>query len=308
MRKGYVASIVLLVAVLTSSTLMRAQTAAPKESNQEATSSVDKTFPIHADGWGRPVLEAPKSQNPAPAPKHDLSGIWEPANGCRDGVQAFGAKANPSDGKHVLPMTPLGEQMFKANKPSQGITSVGARDTNDPANISCDRLGMPREELYNFRGLQIARTESQVLMLYQYDQAWRTIWTDGRELPQDLDTLEPRWYGYSVGKWLDDTTLVVETVGMDERTWIDNGGRPHSSELRVEERFHRVNHDIMEVTMTIDDPKIYTKPWLALDKFPLRLQPNDFDIREMICSPSELADYLKQVAATEGGPGDSPKP
>ena len=307
MRKYHVASLVLQVAMLTSLPAARAQTAPVKDANQGAAPPVDRTFPIHADGWGRPVRDTPKSQNAVPAPKHDLSGIWEPTNGWRDGVQAFGAKANPSDGKHVLPMTPLGEQMFKANKPSQGITSVGARDTNDPSNISCERLGMPREELYNFRGLQIVQAPEQVLMLYQYDQAWRSIWTDGRDLPKDLDTLEPRWYGYSVGKWLDDTTLVVTTVGMDERTWIDNGGRPHSSDLRVEERFHRVNHDLLELTMTIDDPKIYTKPWVALDKFPLQLQPADFDIREMICSPAELAAYLKQVAETEGGPGDSPK-
>ena len=180
---------------------------------------------------------------------------------------------------------------------------MSARDTNDPANLYCDRLGFPREDLYNLRGLQIVQTQNELLMLYEYDQAWRTIWTDGRTFPKDYtDTLEPRWYGYSVGKWVDDTTLVVETVGADERTWIDNGGRPHSDELRVEERFHRVNHDILELTVTIDDPKIYTKPWLALDKSPLRLQPPDFDIREQVCSPSELADYLKQVGNPEGGP------
>jgi hypothetical protein len=197
--------------------------------------------------------------------------------------------------------------MFKANKPTQGITSVGARDTNDPANLYCDRLGFPREELYNLRGLQVLQSDGEVVMLYQYDQAWRSIWTDGRELPSNLDDLEPRWYGYSVGKWVDDTTLVVDTVGMDDRTWIDNGGRPHTDQLHVEERFHRVNHDIMELTMTITDPQVYAKPWLALDKFPLQLQPAGFDIREMICSPSELADYLKQVGKPEGGPKDGLK-
>jgi hypothetical protein len=61
-------------------------------------------------------------------------------------------------------------------------------------------------------------------------------------------------------------------------------------------------HDIMELTVTINDPKVYTKPWLALDKFPVRLQPPDFDIREMICSPSELADFLKQLAIPKGVP------
>ena len=299
MQKSYLSSIVVLVVLLTSSVRAQAQTA--------PASRVDRTFPVHNDGWGRPIPEPAKNQNPAPAPKHDIFGIWQPAAGWRAGVQAYGALANPSDGKHVLPLTPLGEKMFKANKPTQGITSVGARDTNDPANLYCDRLGFPREELYNLRGLQVLQGEGEVVMLYQYDQAWRSIWTDGRELPKDLDDLEPRWYGYSVGKWVDDNTLVVETVGMDERTWIDNGGRPHTDELRVEERFHRVNRDIMELTMTITDPKVYAKPWLALDKFPLQLQPAGFDIREMICSPSELADYLQQVGKPEGGPKDGLK-
>ena len=301
MQKSYLGSIAVLVVLLTSSVCARAQTAtAPR---------VDRTFPVHNDGWGRPIAEPPKNQNPAPAPapKHDVFGIWQPAAGWRAGVQAYGALANPSDGKHVLPLTPLGEKMFNANKPTQGITSVGARDTNDPANLYCDRLGFPREELYNLRGLQVLQGQGEVVMLYQYDQAWRSIWTDGRELPKDLDDLEPRWYGYSVGKWVDDTTLVVDTVGMDERTWIDNGGRPHTDQLRVEERFHRVNHDIMELTMTITDPSVYAKPWLALDKFPLQLQPAGFDIREMICSPSELSDYLKQVGKPEGGPKDGPQ-
>jgi len=66
--------------------------------------------------------------------------------------------------------------------------------------------------------------------------------------------------------------------------------------LRVEERFHRVNRDIMEITLTINDPQMYTKPWNALNKFPMRLQPADFDLREMICSPSEQAEFDKQVS------------
>jgi len=297
MQKRCVASAVVLMAMFIPATLTRAQTSRP----EQATGN-DRSSPLHVDGWGRVEKDSPNPQNPAPAARHDMSGIWEPANDWRDGVQAYGAKANPSDGKHTLPMTPLGEKMFNANKPTQGFTSVGARDTNDPANLYCDRLGFPREDLYNLRGLQIVQTPTEVLMLYEYDQAWRTIWTDGRTFPKDWDdALEPRWYGYSIGKWVDDTTLVVDTVGTDERTWIDNAGRPHSDELQVEERFHRVNHDIMELTVTITDPKIYTKPWLA--KFPMRLQPADFDIREMVCSPSELADYLKTVGNPEGGRG-----
>jgi len=88
----------------------------------------------------------------------------------------------------------------------------------------------------------------------------------------------------------------VETVGTDERTWLDNAGNPHSGEMRVEERYHRLNHDALELTVKIDDPKIYTEPWLARDKFPLTLMPADTDIVEMICAPSEAEEYKKVMA------------
>jgi hypothetical protein len=162
---------------------------------------------------------------------------------------------------------------------------------NDPVDI-CDPIGFPRMELYEFRTIEIAQAVDQVIVLTQFYRTWRTIWTDGRELPKNP---EPRWNGYSVGKWVDDYTFVVQTIGMSERTWIDNAGRPHSSDLKVEERFHRVDHDHMELTLTIDDPKMYTQPWLALNKFPLRLQPRGFDIREMYCSPSDIAEYNKEI-------------
>lgn len=230
-------------------------------------------------------------------PPRDLSGIWEPVpvNG---GVQGSGAKAMPADGKHEPPYTPAGLEAFKRNRPANGPTEVGAAEDNDPVHM-CDPQGFPREDLFELRRTQILQTPAQTVMLYQYGKVWRTIWTDGRDLPKDPD---PRWYGYSIGKWKDDTTFVVETNGMDERTWLDNAGRPHSDELRVEEQFHRVDHDTLQLTVTIDDPKMYTKPWVALDKLIFKLQPPGSDIREMICSPSETAEYNKKLAgpASEG--------
>ena len=82
--------------------------------------------------------------------------------------------------------------------------------------------------------------------------------------------------------------VVVQTAGIKEASWLDNVGHPHSDALRVEERFHRVDHDNMELTVTIDDPKMYTKPWVALNKLPLHLQPPSFDIQEYLCAPSEV--------------------
>jgi hypothetical protein len=235
-----------------------------------------------------------KGERPAPAPVRDISGIWEPANGPGDAIQANGAKAMPSDGKpeHALPFTSAGEAAFRAHKPGFGTTAVATALINDPMDI-CDPQGWPRIVLHNFRTSQIVQTANQVLILYQFNKKWRVVWTDGRELPKDPD---PRWWGYSAGKWVDDYTFVAQTVGMDDRTWLDNAGRPHSDAMRVEERYHRVDRDHLQMTITIDDPKMYTKPWVALDKLPLRLQRPGFDIMEMECSPSETAEYNKRHA------------
>jgi hypothetical protein len=283
MKSPFIACV---IALLILSTALQAQDVEERESGRS----------IHRDGWDRIVPDVPRDQpSSGSAPIRDLSGIWEPTPGYRDGVQATGARAYPSDGRpeHELPFTPMGLQQWKSHKPGFGVTAVPIAENNDPFNI-CDPIGFPRIELFNLRAIQIWQNKNQAQIIYQNSQVWRNIWTDGRELPKEI--LEPRWYGYSTGKWVDDHTFVVETIGLDERTWIDNVGRPHSDELRVQETFHRVNRDIMELTLTIIDPKMYTKPWNALDKFRLRLQPEWFDIREQVCSASEAAEYNKTVA------------
>src|SRR4029077_16135342 len=163
--------------------------------------------------------------------------------------------------------------------------------------IAGDPQGIPREDLFELRTTQIFQTPVAIYMLYQFGRVWRVIWTDGREAPKDT---EPRWFGYSVGKWADDNTLVVETTGLDERTWIDHAGRPHSDALRVEERFHRVDRDHLQLSVTIDDPKMYTKPWVALDKLVFNLEPQTFDVREMFWSPTEFQGYNKLLGETAG--------
>jgi hypothetical protein len=307
MTKRFLFSAITLVSAMAFSPTMGAQNVAPTPSAE-----------VNRQKWNNsvPGKAAYVGKQSAPAPRHDISGIWD---GSADGgFQAKGVNEHPAmranDSReggdpdeskiaHPLPYTPLGEEALKANKPAAGVRSVPAALSNDPVNI-CDPEGFPRMELFEMRTFEIIQAATQVIYLNQFDDVWRIIWTDGRELPKDP---EPRWNGYSVGQWADDYTFVVQTVGMDERTWLDYAGRPHSSELRVEERFHRVNHDLMELTVTIDDPKMYTKPWLALNKFPLHLQPPAFDMREMFCSPSEIEDYNKQVgepAALGAPPGN----
>ena len=243
--------------------------------------------------WGAGTSSPVQNENKSgPAPKHDISGIWDPGD---NGIQQLGSKAMPEDGnpQHQPPLTPQGREALNQNKPSNGLRAVLPADTNDPV-VTCDPQGMPREDLYEIRTTQILQTPEKIFLLYTFGKVWRVIWTDGRELPKDP---EPRWYGYSVGKWVDDYTLVVQTTGLDDRTWIDRAGRPHSDALRVEERFHRADRDHLELSVTIDDPKMYTKPWLALDKLRFDLQPRDFDVREMICSPSEFAQYNKLIGS-----------
>jgi hypothetical protein len=258
--------------------------------------------PALLDGWGRPVVDPLKGQKPGPAPRHDISGIWEPANGPGDGIQPNGPKDMPYDGKpeHDPPYTPLGLQTLKTHKALFGYAAVLESLNNDPRG-KCDPLGFPRADFYQVRHTQILQNPLQVVILYEFEKRWRTIWTDGRELPKEIP--QPRYSGYSVGKWADDTTLVVQTIGTmgDAKVWLDETGRPMSEDMHVEERFHRVDHDHMELTVTLDDPKMYTKPWVAMNKFPMKLQSPDYDVVEMICVPSEMEQYSKDYGDAASG-------
>jgi hypothetical protein len=242
------------------------------------------------DGWGRPIPKPVKGQTSAPAPKRDVSGTWDPGSA---GIQALGPKDMPEDGKpeHQVPYTPLGLEVLNTHKPSNGTRSVLPGDTNDPV-VYCDPQGFPREDFYELRTTQIVQTPLRTIIMYEFGKIWRVVWTDGRELPTDP---EPRWFGYSIGHWEDDYTFVVQTYGMDEKTWVDRAGRPHSADLRVEERFHRADYNTLELSVTINDPKMYTKPWVAVNKLAFKLEPPDFDVREMMCSPSEFAEYNKAI-------------
>lgn len=288
-------SVILLVAALTVSPRTFAQNAPPQQS----------------------IAARDQKATVAPAPSHDLSGTWIPANGPNDGIQPYGAKAMPNDGKpeHQLPYTPHGLETYKSHKALIGIDEVLPTLYNDPRD-KCEPLGFPRTDLYYLRDTQIFQNDYKVAILYQYGEAWRVIWTDGRPLPKLVDggvlvgkeVREERFYGYSVGKWVDDTTLVVQTVGMmpEDRVWLDLTGRPISDAALVEERFHRVNHDRLELTVTINDPKMYTKPWIAMNKFPMRLADPHHDVMEVYCSLSEIEKYDKLFATPTSAPASSP--
>jgi hypothetical protein len=104
---------------------------------------------------------------------------------------------------------------------------------------------------------QIVQTPSVFTILFENQHTFRIIHTDGRSHPKDLD---PTWFGDSIGKW-DGDTLVVDTVGLDDRTWLDTAGHEHSDQLHLVERFQKVDNNNIKWTVTFEDPKFFTVPW-----------------------------------------------
>jgi hypothetical protein len=300
MNKCKMVAALILLTGMALSLDARAQSAPSKSSPEQATPETWNSTP--------PIKPSYAGKKSAPAPKRDISGIWDAAE-ADGGRQPSGALEHPAlikpRGQGVeggqpdetgimrpLHYTPAGLEALKANKPSgPSVRQVPAAAANDPLD-QCDPISFPRMQFYELRTVELVQTANQVIYLNQFYGNFRVIWTDGRELPKNP---EPRWNGYSVGKWVDDYTFVVETVGLNARSWLDHAGRPHSEDLRVEERFHRVDRDNLELTVTINDPKMYTEPWQGLSKFPLHLQPPGFDMSELICSPIDMAEYNRQV-------------
>ena len=227
-----------------------------------------------------------------PAPKHDLTGTWAgPRSGA--GVPDFGRGDVPS-------LTPAGQKLFSERKSLQKFSPAG---TNDPTVRTCDPFGFPRAAIDEIRGVSFATMNDRIVVLYQFQQVWREIWTNGQELPKNVGASEkgapdPRYYGYSTGHWEGDNVLVVDTTGLDDRTWFTGAGYPHSIDAHIQERYTRVDHNDLQVTLTVDDPKIYTKPF-SLGTVYFNAVPNQiFD--EKICIPSEVIEYLKAVGDPAG--------
>jgi hypothetical protein len=233
-----------------------------------------------------------------PAPKRDLTGTWA---GPRSGA---GVPDNERSDKPV--MTPLGQQLFEGNKPLGKFSPAG---TNDPSVRYCDPFGFPRSAVAEIRGLSFATMPDRIVVLTQFFAVWREIWMDGRALPKnvgstDKNSPDPRFNGYSVGHWEGDDTLVVDTTGLDERTWLSGAGYPHTMNAHVQERYTRTSHNDLHLTVTVDDPTLYTKPFvLSVSSF--RWIPNQ-QLDEKMCVPSETIEYLKAVGDPAGSDPNAP--
>ena len=213
---------------------------------------------IPRDPDGKPNLSAPAPKTSAGTP--DLSGIWEAPHGY---VSNIAKDLKPGE----IPFQPWAAALFNQRQANQS--------KDDPTG-HCIPGGVPRADAVPYP-FKILDTGEMVVILYEAVHSFRQIFTDGRELPKDPN---PTWMGYSIGHW-DGDTLVVETAGFKEENWLDNGGLPATGALHVTERFHRRDFGHMDIRITIDDPKAYTKPWMVT--LPLQLLP-DTELLEYICN------------------------
>jgi len=203
-----------------------------------------------------------------PAP--DLSGVWM----AEDAPNALLTATNEEP-----PMTVWAQAQFRNAATAEQKIPADGKSKTDPYS-RCDPPGVPR--VYLLDGpLEIIQTPTRIFIFYEEGHYWREIWIDGRPVPKDPD---PGYMGYSVGRWVDET-LVVDTIGFNGKTWLDNVGHPHSDALHVVERFKRIDNDTLQITFLFDDPKAYEKPWTAAPRI-LKAKPGR-ELLESFCVPDD---------------------
>ena len=236
---------------------------------------------------GKPNLAAPVPRTADGKP--NLSGVWHVhPTSLAEMKRLYGEKADVVNvpgmeldtiSKYAInilvdfkpeesPIRPAAVEILKRRLPSE------FPDTN------CLPAGIPTAGLVS-EPVKIVQSPGLIVMLYESEDGHRQIYTDGRKLPKEI--AQPAWLGYSVGHWEGDT-LVVDTAGFNDKSWLDVMGHPHSEALRIVERYRRRDFGHMDVEMTFDDPQMYTKPFTI--KIPHELLA-DSDIFESFCNENE---------------------
>jgi len=207
---------------------------------------------------GKPDLSAPAPKTPDGKP--DLSGVWEHLNSRGSAYYLD---------KIEIPWQPWAKAVFDERT---------ANNQKDNPESRCLPRGLPKADAFDIH--KIIQTPGVILVLYEYGTTFRQIFTDGRKLPKDPN---PTWMGYSVGHWEGDT-LVVESNGFNGKAWLSGQGNPISDSLHLTERIRRRDFGHMDIQLTIDDPKAYTKPWTVKMNQTIKL---DTDLLDYICLENE---------------------
>jgi hypothetical protein len=223
----------------------------------------------------------------APFDPHDFSGIWNPVPTMQPKDEppvTFGRAFTKND--LLPPFTPLGQAKYQAN-----AKFIAAGDVLD-----CDPYGTARN-FFTPRPFEILRTRDRLLQHFEYYDNWREIWTDGRKIPVDAD---PEYMGYSIGRW-DGDTFVVDTVGIDEDSWLDVYGDPHSEELKVEERYTRM--DLGYTFPLRDEQLVGGNGGFKLADFRMALDFSPAERLSVSTSVSPCFRVLPEAHAAVGGQG-----
>jgi hypothetical protein len=214
---------------------------------------------LHQPLDGAPRTPDGKVNMTGPVPrlngKPDLSGIWQVQGDPRapGGLFGLGESLNSRYFRDVLsdfkpderPLTPAGAELLRQH------SQPGAFNPT----LNCLPDGVPHGDLLP-EPFKIIHSPGVIVMLYEVETTFRQIFMDGRKLPGDMS---PTWQGYSVGRWEGDT-LVIDTAGFNDRSWLDARGTGRSTDMLIEERFHRRDYGHMDLTITINDPQIFTRP------------------------------------------------
>jgi hypothetical protein len=236
---------------------------------------------------GKPSLAAPAPR--AANGKPDLSGVWHVRpTPLAEMKRLFGDGADAIEvpGMELDTISKYGLNILQDFTPEEAPLRPAAlelmrrRAGNDLTSSRCLPFGIPLNSMLS-EPVKILQSSRLLAILYEADDKYRQVYTDGRTLPGRFD--QPSWNGYSVGKWERDT-LVVETAGFNDKSSFDVMGHPHSEALRVVERYHRRDFGHLDAEMTFDDPLMYTKPFTI--KVTYELWP-DSDIFEFICAENE---------------------
>lgn len=216
------------------------------------------------------------------APGADLSGIWSLPATNDDPVDRTGFVESEWS-KERLPLTPAGRAALDANRPGRGPRAARPDRIND-TQYGANPNGLYRTLQYA-RPFEIGVLPGKIVQLFGWGLAWRAIHTDGRPVPDDVPA-GPFWFGYSVGHWEGDT-LVVTTQALDDRAWLDEWGTPFSVDARVVERWRRVAPDTLQLTITVNDPAYYTRPWTS-PPILYKLQKKGVEPVEVIFAPIDV--------------------
>jgi hypothetical protein len=229
----------------------------------------------------------PADSRPEDTESQSLTGVWYPSSRTAGFPMS---QWSPQE----LPFTEEGRAAFDANVPGKGPRETLPALGNDPLGTA-NPPGLFRTLVYP-RPWQFIQATGQIVQLFEWGKHWRTIWTDGREVAEEIVS-GPFWYGYSVGRWEGDT-LVVTTNNLDGRQWMDEWGTPISEyDATIEERWRRVDDETLELTITVIDPELYSRPWTsAVKNYTLQSKDSEYgEPLEQIFAPIDEAVFNERV-------------